>query len=122
MNSEYQQLAYERTIISTVRRHIEDKYLGANGAAAEELICEDVPYQARMVPRDMFVEFIQRLSEEESRITTEMSAYDFRKRDAKPFPPSTKVQDAPAKEPTSVPAKGPSGKGRKPRVGASGSR
>lgn len=118
MNYQYQQLAYERTVVTAVRRHLEDKYLGVGGSSREELVCEEVPYATRNVPTEIFVEFIQRLSEEERRLTVEMASYDFRKIDVKPLPTVSKDQ-AEQEEPED--AQRPRGKGGKLGVKSSSS-
>ncbi len=114
MNPQYLQLAYERAIITYLRRHLEDRYLGVGGGLREELVCESVPYEARLVTPETFADMVQRLSEEEVRLTTEMATYEFRKRDVSAFA-------SPSKKSSKGTGAGTRGKGRKPRAGNSSS-
>jgi len=112
MNPAYKQLAYQRTVITTLRRFVEEKYLEGGGGVKEELLCESVPYEIRQVPNESFIEVIQRLQEEEKTLTEEMAQYEFRKREVRPI-----AKPSAAPDPAPVP-RGAGGKGGKPRAGA----
>jgi hypothetical protein len=116
MNPAYTQLAYHRTVITALRRLVEEKYLEGGGGVKEDLICEAVPYEIRQVPNESFIEVIQRLQEEEKTLTEEMAQYEFRKREVRPI---AKPDASPV--PAAVP-RGSGGKGGKSRAGAATSR
>ena len=113
MNPHYINLAYERTVITHLRRYLEEKFLEGGGGVKDELVCESVPYDVRIVPNGSVVDVIQRLQEEEKRLTDEMSQFEFRKRDVQPL--AKKSQPREEVPQPAAPAPRPRGKAGKAR-------
>jgi hypothetical protein len=80
MNQHYRTLAYERSLWGELRRHLEESYLEGGGTQKRKAICESLPYEIREVPNDTVASVIQKIEQEEYRITKEMGLYDFRRR------------------------------------------
>lgn len=113
MNTSYKKLAYEVTVFALLRRTLEEKYLQGGGSLKEDLICELVPYADRQVPNETVADVIQRLLEEERRLSEEMAQYEFRKRDVRPIakaPEEVPEQPVPAAKPAGAK---PGGKNRR---------
>jgi hypothetical protein len=96
-NAEFLRLAYERTIILELKRHLMERYVGGGGSSTESLTCEDVPFHLRTVPLEAITYVVERLQQEDTHLTTEMSHYDFRRQElrplARPVRPNQPVDD-----------------------------
>lgn len=92
MNSDYKNLAYERTVITALRRFLEEKYLEGGGGVKEELICEALPHEDRQVPSTAFIEVILRLQAEEKRLSEDLSQFSFRREAVRPLAPKPAAQ------------------------------
>lgn len=118
MNPDYKRLAYERTLVTELRRHLMGKYVDGGGGSKSTLQCDALPYEDREVPQDAVVEMVQRLEAEEHTLNAEMTKYDFRKQDVRPLP---RAQDlvrpiVPGSPVVGEPAAKPRGKSRKARA------
>jgi hypothetical protein len=81
VSSEYNSLAYKRTMLAHVRRSIVDDLVGADQPAKKELICEEVLYVDRNVPQNAILDFLEFLQKEEDGVAAQMRLFELRKRD-----------------------------------------
>jgi hypothetical protein len=88
MNSaykEYARLAYRRSVVAALRRHLEE-FLPSEVPAMRTLQCEEVLVNDRDVPDEAFLDYLDDLRVEEADIKAQMSQFEFRRRDARGKP------------------------------------
>lgn len=85
---EYKRHAYARSIYYELARHLKDRFAPDIGPPKAEIICEEVFYADRVVPRDVLQDMVLLLNRLEEREREKMSDFvtERRKQD-EPLPP-----------------------------------
>lgn len=88
MSQEFSELCYERALIAHLIVHLTSRCVAPRGEVPEEdLMCEDLPFHSRRVPRESVFKMTRRLQSELERVERELSQFTMVKQVPQPLPP-----------------------------------
>jgi hypothetical protein len=95
MNAEYTRHAYRKAVWAELGRLVVERYLGQDGPAKLQILCEDVFRTPREVPEDVLLEIADRLRAFELEEERQLLRFELVCREPTSVPPA--VPSAPAK-------------------------
>lgn len=82
LNPQYTELAYRKALVTYLIGHLMDNVVAANGGDPKvQIVSEEVFRGDDVVPRDMILDYVEGLQEEESNLQLQLSKYEFKEKD-----------------------------------------